>query len=135
MSCDPCTPCVLSCDLPECGETLNLGVDLDPYNGTEYTAYVQYFVGGDEVILKQDITLSYSGDEIVLDLTNPSKEHYNSFNGQYKIWVTVFGQPITERITMVKDAIEALIWAVKFKKVTGNELVDLEIIPVDTTCD
>lgn len=131
--CDPCESFVCSQNLPECGLTLNLGQDNSDTPSGSYTAYIQYSIGGDAVVLSQDFEADYFGD-LIIDITTPTKEHYSSFNGLYKIWVTNQGGQYNEKIEMIKDTVTTEIWAVKFEKVTGSTLEALEIIPVENTC-
>lgn len=129
--CDPCEDFTCCKDIPYCAETLDIGEATDDDGSGEYTIYVYYTMGAEEVLQAQDYDLigSYGG-QIVLDLTSPSSEFYNPYNGLYRIWATNRGAGITERLTLTKDGINAEIWGVRFKRVEGITFTDLEIIPL-----
>lgn len=127
-NCVPCDDYSCAKDVLECVETLNLGENQAAYPSGVYNIYIEYWLGSDKVVYVQKDVPAYT--EIALDLTNPSKDIYNHYNGQYKVWVTDNDADINDKLLIKKGTKTYRTVAFTVVKVQGNQILtqDLELI-------
>lgn len=127
-TCNPCEAFTCTEPVPTCINSLNLG-EIPGAASTEAIIYVQYNIGGDEVITSQQVTLN-GQDEAVLDMTTPNKDYYNQYIGIYKIWVTDNDTTPDVRLEMIRETITSELYGVTFQKVEGFSQNLVNITPI-----
>lgn len=127
MSCLDCSVYTCVEKVPECIDSLNIGVDINPYTSGNYIIHYEYNLNGSIVYTCQSYTLSYVND-IIVDLT-ARKEQFNEDNGLFKFYVTELEDPNT-KLTLTVNGIESDVWGVRFYKCADFPITDYTIKPI-----
>lgn len=117
-----------ACCIPSCKHTLILG------KITKFNTSIWIFVEKQNGFTYIEATTSAADGEVRLDLTQPSKEFYNEFDGQYQIWVS----DITQGAYTCEDDREALkvgvtggitTWGVNFERTSLSQGGSIQLKP------
>jgi len=130
-SCSPCESYRCTCPIATCINSLVLGNIADV--NTDVYIFIQKQNGAEWI---QAATSNASGT-VILDMTDPSKDFFNQYDGLYKVWVTG-GNPYfcdEQKLSITINGLTSYTYGITFFNSATNAIIGdiIEIIPLETS--